>query len=866
MGRSRRGAARKRQPAWRSIALADWSDRAFILSSLVLGGGGLTSPLANWIVVTLGFVVLAQRLPALAWSNFDARARVATGLVVATVALCLLQMVPLPRALWAGMAGHDIAAQIAATVGGSVWTSWSLAPDRTFDALTAIVPVAAALLIAAQASSEERLTLLRVILAVALVDAMIAVIQLGAGPNGAPVLFPTSHRGYGIGFFVNRNHFALFEMVAMLIVALPGVPAVLRKVENPHAAEWGLRVGALVLLTLGVVSSLSRAGIFLLPVALVSAVLISRQGRVRVPVLIGGIGIAAVLALALRSAPPVQQLLVRFSGVAEDKRFEYWANTLDAVRDSLPLGTGFGTFTLVYPSYEPLNEIYPLVVNHAHNDYLELVLEAGIPGVVLLLAWLGLVAFAIVGARQVATRRRARLLPLVVAIATVLTLAASVVDYPMRMHTIAVMMALLVGMLMRVPKVEPAIRPSWGRRGVAWVPLLLLAAVTTSTQLGLQLARSGNEALAARVAPWSSVVQSAAATHFQLLGKVKASSQAARRALSVAPLNAPALRVQGMAALALGQREQGAALMSLGARLGWRDIVTQLWLAEQAMAAGAHGFAIQRIDAVIRQEKFDTELLSLLPPLISTADGRRALAEQLAFGPGWRVAFFNAVARARTWTVPQLLDLAGQLARANVPITQQDTALIRAVLADDGRYSDVRAVWLASGQRDLIGNGNFEARPGPVPDWQGPYAWWAPALAGVRLDVAAADLTRKGYALAIGSDGLAAGRALVQTVVLRPGRYILTFSAQSDDAGLLQQLQASLACYEATDAPLGKPLPIALAWQPAKGEWQRAQAHLTIPSDCPGQQVGLSIPQTGGRPFSLWVDDVSIRSVSPGGA
>jgi O-antigen ligase len=845
---------------------ADLPTRAFLFASLVLGGAGLSNPLANWLVVTLGLLVLAQRLPALTWSDFDRNAKRVVGLVLATGSLCLLQMVPLPREIWAAMPGHELAAQIAATAGGVMWTAWSLAPDRTFDAMMALVPVAAALLIAAQATRDERLTLLRAVLAVALAGAVLAVIQISAGPNSAPVLFKTTHRGFGIGFFVNRNHFALFLLVAMQVVALPGVPAVLQKVENPRAAEWGLRAASLILLALGVLSSLSRTGILLLPVALATAVLVGRQGRVRVPIVAGGFVLAALLAFIMRATPPVQLLLERFATTAEDKRFEYWANTLDAIRDALPLGTGFATFTLIYPTYEPLNEIYLEVVNHAHSDILELALEAGVPGLALLLAWLCFVAVACVGARKAASTRRERLIPLTVGLAVVLALAASLVDYPIRMHTVAVTLALLVGMLLNVCKAELPSGPSWSRRGLVWAPLMVLGAVTASAQWGQHLARGANELLAARVAPWSSLVQSAAATRFQLLGQVEASSGAARKALALAPMDAPALRAEGMAALALGRRDQGAALMSLGARLGWRDIFTQLWLAEQAMAAGAHGFAIQRIDAVLRQGKFDAELLPLLPGLMHTQGGRVALAEQLAFEPGWRVAFFNAVARDRTWTMPQLLDLIARLRRTEAPVNEVDTGLIRAVLASSGRYGDVRRVWLASGQRALIGDGSFDARPGAVSQWQGPYAWYGPPLTGVRLDVAEANLARKGYALAITSDGLAPGGALAQTLVLTPGPHRLAFSSRADDEALLRQLQVTLECRRNADTALGEPFGVALNWRPRKDGWQQADGRFFIPDGCPGQILTLLIPQAGGRPFSIWLDDVSIRSVTPPGA
>lgn len=837
---------------------------AFVLAALLLGGAGIASPLAHWFIVMLGLCVLARGISAISWAQLDRGARLVAWVLLASAMLCVLQALPLPQAIWAKLPGHGLAAQIAEAAGGGGWRAWSLSPDRTLDALTALVPIAAGLLIAAQASAEQRREILRLVLIFALLSAALAIIQVAAGPGSAPMLFGSRHRGLGVGFFVNRNHFALFMLFAMLIAALPGIAAPAAKSEDAKATEWAMRVGALALLSLGVLSTLSRAGIFLYPVALASSVLLARQTRLKLPLLFGGVAVASLLALALRAAPPVQAILARYATAAEDLRFQYWSNTLLALRDSMPFGTGLGTFTLVYPTYEPLFEVRPDVVNHAHSDVLELLLEGGLPGLALLIAWLAAVVLLAVRARKAGKSRRERLLPFVVVIATLLTLAASLVDYPVRMNTIAVTLALLVGMLLpvgAVPSTSAVAAPQGGYRRWAWaLPLLAVAALVTSSQWGLQLIRSGQQPSAAAIAPWFSPVQSAAATYYQLRAEPEASSRVARRALFVSPLDPAALRAEGMAALALDRREQGARLMSLGALLGWRDGLIQVWLLEQALAAGANDFAIQRIDALMRQDKFGEELLPILPSLLRDEPARAALAEQLSFQPHWRVPFFNQVARDTTWSLPQLLDLTSRLAQARKPATPAETALIRAALANQGRYADVRRVWRAIGQSALIGDGTFDAQPGALPRWAGPYAWYAPALAGVRVDAAQAEITRKGHALAITSDGLAQGVALSQIVALTPGRYALTLAASAEDANALRQVSVALGCRFDENDPRTFPITVPLSWSANADGWQRAAGRFDIPANCPGQVIAVSIPQAGGRPFSIWIDDVSIRS------
>ena len=54
------------------------------------------------------------------------------------------------------------------------------------------------------------------------------------------------------------------------------------------------------------------------------------------------------------------------------------------IRDYIVLGSGFGTFLDVYPSYKTIAG--DLIFDHAHNDYLEMLSDGGVVGF-LLAAW-----------------------------------------------------------------------------------------------------------------------------------------------------------------------------------------------------------------------------------------------------------------------------------------------------------------------------------------------------------------------------------------------------------------------------------------------------------------------------------------------
>jgi O-antigen ligase len=68
----------------------------------------------------------------------------------------------------------------------------------------------------------------------------------------------------------------------------------------------------------------------------------------------------------------------------DDNRWQFAQITREAATAYAPLGSGLGTFRQAYQPFEAKHLPNPAIVNHAHNDYLELWLEGGIPALILL--------------------------------------------------------------------------------------------------------------------------------------------------------------------------------------------------------------------------------------------------------------------------------------------------------------------------------------------------------------------------------------------------------------------------------------------------------------------------------------------------
>ena len=420
-----------------------WPWLAAMTLVLLLGGGNWTMPLPRLLaqVVGVAMLIAAIGLPA-AVRGDGAVMRLSTvdRLVLALLALFALHMVPLPPWLWSALPGRELAVMADRQVfGAPLWRPLSLNPSATLDSLLMLLP-ALAVYCAARLGDEERRRALLAGTLLALVAAMaIGLLQL-ALPEGALQFYPRGDYANPVGFFTNRNHQATFLLMALPLAAL--LPAGAGTSRDGGRSGLSLLVGLGLGVAIAVLVTGSRSGAALLPVALVATALGwlgPEQRQVH-----AGPGwrrwwlalavIAAIgLGLGLLAASGADSLLavLRRGEVAEDQRFDFWPLVAGAGAAFWPMGSGLGTFLEGYEMHEPLTAVAPLYLNHAHNDYLEIFLEAGIPG--LILALVAIAELSALGWRAwrgngSATLRQARF----AAVALLLPVLHSLVDYPLR--------------------------------------------------------------------------------------------------------------------------------------------------------------------------------------------------------------------------------------------------------------------------------------------------------------------------------------------------------------------------------------------------------------------------------------------------
>jgi tetratricopeptide (TPR) repeat protein/O-antigen ligase len=200
-----------------------------------------------------------------------------------------------------------------------------------------------------------------------------------------------------VSTFVNPNHQALyFELVFFLALGLLLRPARTGAREDgwrpPSARRLGralLLAGALAVIAAAFGFTMSRGGLAAMVAGLVTVCavgLIGRAGRRTVVPVLLVVAVVAATAAWLGAGALFDRVVATGRDPLADKRWVVWERSLHALGEAPLAGTGLGTYQDVFPRHRPPGLASNLVVDHAHNDYLELAVELGVPGV-LVVGW-----------------------------------------------------------------------------------------------------------------------------------------------------------------------------------------------------------------------------------------------------------------------------------------------------------------------------------------------------------------------------------------------------------------------------------------------------------------------------------------------
>lgn len=288
---------------------------------------------------------------------------------------------------------------------------------------------------------------------------------LFSGTNMVLWLSKSGYQDVVTSTFINRNSYATYAGLGLICATalvmrfmanhVGGAGSLLerlyRNLEPVIARGWGLFLAWPMLLT-AVLLTQSRGGFlstllgflaFLAAIGARRSLTLTRALAIVVPFLI-----AAVALVQFSGSSTANRML---SAQADaDGRTQVYALTLQAMKERPLLGTGLGTFEPAYRQYRSV-EIKGRF-QKAHSTILELALEFGLPGALLLFGSIAMLFVrSLIGSR---VRQRDVIYPAVGIGATVLVAAHSIVDFSLQIPAVAATYALVMGI---------AVAQSWRR-------------------------------------------------------------------------------------------------------------------------------------------------------------------------------------------------------------------------------------------------------------------------------------------------------------------------------------------------------------------------------------------------------------------
>lgn len=321
----------------------------------------------------------------------------------------------------------------------------------------------------------------------------------------------------------------------------------------------------------------------------------------------------------------------------------------------------------------------------------------------------------------------------------------------------------------------------------------------------------------------------------------------ARRAIISDPISAQAVSILGQAQLYSQHLTEAHAAFQVSGQLGWRDSMTQIYWLDQALQDENYKVAAERLDALLRQSPTDENRDRFLAAVASTPDGRTALAERLKLAPVWARPMLTDVRDLPQDQILQRVDVMRRVGKgvwdcsAGENITQS--------LIKSNQLDTAQEVWRLNCETSssLVYDGSFEEfdtmKPTTGFDWQ---------------------LSNRGDAVIALTDDGTGHRGLSlevtaavtlpivrQLIVLKPGRYELTWQTPQTTPAQANALSVSLGC----TPELSK----AVSGQPVAGKPGLWSADFTIDAECPARQLVFWLAPKA--PIQL--DNVSLAAARP---
>lgn len=264
----------------------------------------------------------------------------------------------------------------------------------------------------------------------------------------------------------------------------------------------------------------------------------------------------------------------------------------------------------------------------------------------------------------------------------------------------------------------------------------------------------------------------------------------ARKAILSDPISAQAVSVLGQSQLYSGQAVEANKTFKIAGRLGWRDAMTQIYWLDQAVQAGDMKVAAERLDAILRQDRRYENRDRFLAVVSATPEGRAALAKRLALLPSWADTYVSELKDVPENELTQRADVVRLTGRgvwdcgAIAPMTQR--------LIDTGMLDAAQSAWRqnCATSASLVYDGGFDqldtTKAGTGFEWH--------LTNRGDVDILATQDSSGNRRLELEVNAPQSVPVIRQLIVLKPGRYRLTWRTPETTQKAAGGLTISLAC------------------------------------------------------------------------
>lgn len=302
-------------------------------------------------------------------------------------------------------------------------------------------------------------------------------------------------------------------------------------------------------------------------------------------------------------------------------------------------------------------------------------------------------------------------------------------------------------------------------------------------------------------APFRAASDRARAATALVTGQTGKAMAAAMRAVRADPVHPDSVGLLAATLLARGDEDRAQQAFRVAARFGWRNLSTQLYFYAAALAANDGEVAVDRTDAILRLQPSYPEAQQLLKGLESNASAAQALAGRVAQTPVWTGLYLNLALAAEPAVRARRAQTVAQIGAAGHPLGCITVTHLTEGLLQAGERRLAQQVWNANCPSERVAGGltdpGFEQLDA---EQRSPFGWGARRSGDVSISVEG-DPKRRHVLLA--NRASLSRLALVQPVVLAPGRYRVTAAAQSNGGRAAGRLLAQAGCSDTLPFPSG---------------------------------------------------------------